>query len=37
MKTREIFNYNILNINKNRLLLLNKYKLYKRFYIINHN
>ena len=37
IETKEIFNYNISKINKNRLLLTNKYRLKIIIYIIKDN
>ena len=37
MKTREIFNYNIFKVNKNGLLLVNKYKLGIKVHTMRNN
>ena len=37
MKNKKIFNYKILKVNKNRLLLANKYTLNIKIYIIKDN
>ncbi len=37
IKTKKLFNYNILKVNKNKLLLVNKYKLNIIFQIYKNN
>ncbi len=37
METKKLFNYNILKINKNKLLLINKYKLNISLQILKDN